>query len=277
VFAESLITLNEMYEEESKSDPEFALSFSKDSDPCLDFITAVSNLRARVYAGAKIPLSSRWDIKEVAGNIIPAIASTNAIIAGLIVLDACKVLAKDVKAKNVFLVRPVAGRKQLLNIEELVKPNPACGVCSSIYVRVSCCVESTSIGVLVETVVRERLGLTGDLGVEEGGRLLLDPDFLDNEDISLKSMGVHGEGSRVTISVEAEDEGNEDHAVIVFVRHDGARKGVEIIGGERVVVKKAVKRKREEEAVVDEGQSKKVKKEEDSVVLIEDDDVILLD
>lgn len=225
-----------------------------------------------MYSGAKIPLSSRWDIKEVAGNIIPAIASTNAVIAGLIVLNAIKVLAKDAKAKNVFLVRPVRGRKQLLNMEDLVPPNPECGVCSNIYIRVTCDVENTTIGELVDAVVRRRLGLSGDVGVEEGGRLLLDPDFMDNEGKGLKEMGISGEGTRVTVNVEGEGD-DADLAVIVFVK--GGGEGVSVVGGEGAV-KKSRKRKRVEEEETEEGSGKKVCKEEEAVV-VDDGDVILID
>jgi len=46
----------------------------------MEFVSAASNLRSRVF---NIPLQSLYDAKGVAGNIIPAIASTNAIVASL--------------------------------------------------------------------------------------------------------------------------------------------------------------------------------------------------
>ena len=62
------------------------LQFSKDSALDLDFVTAATNLRAAVFS---IPLQSKFDVKSIAGNIIPAIATTNAIVAGLQVTSTC--------------------------------------------------------------------------------------------------------------------------------------------------------------------------------------------
>ena len=56
------------------------MQFSKDSPLDLDLVTAATNLRAAVFS---IPLQSKFDVKSIAGNIIPAIATTNAIVAGL--------------------------------------------------------------------------------------------------------------------------------------------------------------------------------------------------
>lgn len=57
-----------------------AAVFDKDDALALDFVTAAANLRAHVFS---IPQQSKFDIKSIAGNIIPAIATTNAIVAGL--------------------------------------------------------------------------------------------------------------------------------------------------------------------------------------------------
>ncbi|KAF8426448.1 repeat in ubiquitin-activating protein-domain-containing protein [Boletus edulis BED1] len=57
----------------------------------LDFVTAASNLRSAAYY---IERKTRWQVKEMAGNTIPAIATTNAIISGLIILQALHLLRK---------------------------------------------------------------------------------------------------------------------------------------------------------------------------------------
>src|SRR5271168_2307300 len=68
------------------------LTFDKDDIDTLDFVTASANLRSIIFG---IETKSRFDIKQMAGNIIPAIATTNAIVAGLCVLEAYKVLKGD--------------------------------------------------------------------------------------------------------------------------------------------------------------------------------------
>ena len=75
---------------ESQADP--IITFDKDDIDTLDFVTASANIRSIVFG---IEAKSRFDVKQMAGNIIPAIATTNAIIAGLCVLQAFKVLRGD--------------------------------------------------------------------------------------------------------------------------------------------------------------------------------------
>lgn len=68
------------------------ITFDKDDEDTLDFVTASANLRSTIFG---IENKSRFDIKQMAGNIIPAIATTNAIVAGLCVLQSFKVLRGD--------------------------------------------------------------------------------------------------------------------------------------------------------------------------------------
>lgn len=65
------------------------IEFDKDDEDTLDFVAASANIRSTIFG---IERKSRFDIKQMAGNIIPAIATTNAIVAGLCVLQAFKVL-----------------------------------------------------------------------------------------------------------------------------------------------------------------------------------------
>lgn len=65
------------------------IEFDKDDIDTLDFVVASANIRATLFG---IERKSRFDIKQMAGNIIPAIATTNAIVAGLCVLQSFKVL-----------------------------------------------------------------------------------------------------------------------------------------------------------------------------------------
>lgn len=93
VFNDSLGRLSkrmlELKKAHNGSGPAPTIEFDKDDDDTLDFVAASANIRSTIFG---IERKSRFDTKQMAGNIIPAIATTNAIVAGLCVLQAFKVL-----------------------------------------------------------------------------------------------------------------------------------------------------------------------------------------
>ena len=83
VLEKSIQKLKEKYEKSGYKDH---LVWDKDDEEAMDFVASCANLRAFVY---NIPQKTRFDVKSMAGNIIPAIATTNAAIAGNFSVNFC--------------------------------------------------------------------------------------------------------------------------------------------------------------------------------------------
>nr|VZI21264.1 unnamed protein product [Spirometra erinaceieuropaei] len=69
--------------------------FEKDDEVLghVDFVDAAANLRALMYG---LPLTPRHEVKRIAGRIIPAIATTTAVVAGLVCVEILKFFALSV-------------------------------------------------------------------------------------------------------------------------------------------------------------------------------------
>nr|ODO03733.1 ubiquitin-like 1-activating enzyme E1 B [Cryptococcus depauperatus CBS 7855] len=191
--------------------PNIPLSFDKDDDDTLDFVLATANLRATSYG---IPTKTRFQVKEMAGNIIPAIATTNAIIAGLIVMQSLNILSHGqsstsshtIPVRNVFLrIEPA----RPLGSYVPSPPDPTCSVCRDVYVPFKVDTSKTTLGDFVNDVVKiwlEKAEFEGgakmvEWTVFEGGRLLADPDFEDNFERTLEDLNV-GSGKFLTVRDE---------------------------------------------------------------------------
>lgn len=108
VFADSLSNLKEAATKLGQDDH---LVWDKDDQDAMDFVAACANIRSLIYA---IPQKSRFDVKSMAGNIIPAIATTNAITSGFVVLHAFKILEKKYeKCQSVYIRHHVNSRNQI--------------------------------------------------------------------------------------------------------------------------------------------------------------------
>ncbi|KAK5015750.1 E1 ubiquitin-activating protein uba2 [Cryomyces antarcticus] len=197
VFASSLERLSDrLKQEEATAEP--ILSFDKDDKDTLDFVAASANLRSIIFG---IETKSEFEIKQIAGNIIPAIATTNAATASLCVLQALKVLKDELsKARMVFLERSV---DRTANSETLQPPKPNCAVCSVVYSTLEV---DTSRATLVDFVssLREQLGYGEELSVSSDVGILYDPELDDNLDKRFSELGIKGD-SFVTV-VDDEDE-----------------------------------------------------------------------
>lgn len=142
----------------------------------------------------------------MAGNIIPAIATTNAVIAGFIVMAAIRVLSGQGKPLGASL-RPNASRP--ISLDGSQPPNPFCGICKDTYVPFKVDVQKCTLGEFVSGVVKAWLtgavpdgkGEDVEWIVLEGGRILADPDFEDNYEKTLAELGIE-QGKMITVQDE---------------------------------------------------------------------------
>ncbi|KAL4961742.1 E1 ubiquitin-activating protein ubaB [Aspergillus stella-maris] len=188
VFKDSLERLSKRLktmQESDDGDSSAIMEFDKDDVDTLDFVTASANLRATIF---DIEPKSKFDTKQMAGNIIPAIATTNAMAAGLCVLQSFKVLKGDYEhAKMVFLERSAA---RAINSEPLNSPNPNCPVCSAIYVKVKVDLTRASLNDLVENLLRKQLEYGEEFSINTEQGTIYDPDLDDNLPKKLSDLGV---------------------------------------------------------------------------------------
>lgn len=69
----------------------------------VDFVTSASNIRCKIYS---LPEVSRLDVQKVAGRIVPALATTTAMVAGLVSLEIVKLAGEILRLKDVPLFTP---------------------------------------------------------------------------------------------------------------------------------------------------------------------------
>ncbi|CAH8309110.1 unnamed protein product [Eruca vesicaria subsp. sativa] len=153
------------------------LTFDKDDQLAVEFVTAAANIRAESFG---IPLHSLFEAKGIAGNIVHAVATTNAIVAGLIVIEAIKVLKKDADKYRMTYCLEHPSRKMLLMPVEPFEPNPACYVCSKTPLVLEINTQKSKLQDLVDKIVTAKLGMNLPL-IMHGASLLYEVgDDLDD-------------------------------------------------------------------------------------------------
>lgn len=139
----------------------------------------------------------------MAGNIIPAIATTNAMTAGLCVLQAFKVLKDDYDhAKMVFLERSGV---RAINSDSLRPPNPFCAVCSVAQAKIMVDLERATLNDLVEDIIRGKLGYPEDFSINTDAGMIYDPDLDDNLPKKLVDLGIQAETLLTIIDNDDDD------------------------------------------------------------------------
>ncbi|KAK7343158.1 hypothetical protein VNO80_26121 [Phaseolus coccineus] len=132
------------------------LGFDKDDQLAVEFVTAAANIRAASFG---IPLHSLFEAKGIAGNIVHAVATTNAVIAGLIVIEAIKVLQNDIESCRMTYCLEHPSRNMLLMPVEPFEPNKSCYVCSETPLSLEINTNRSKLKDLVEKIVKAKLGM----------------------------------------------------------------------------------------------------------------------
>ncbi|EPR77755.1 Ubiquitin-activating enzyme E1 [Spraguea lophii 42_110] len=105
------------------------IEFEKDDDTNfhVNFIYAAANLRAMNY---KIKTTDRLTVKGIAGRIVPAIATTTALVSGLATLEILKYIIEQKEYRNTFVnlalpfigtSEPIEPLKNKINLENIFK------------------------------------------------------------------------------------------------------------------------------------------------------------
>lgn len=166
------------------------------------FVTAAANLRAHIY---HIPEKTRFEAKQIAGNIIPAIATTNAIVSGLVVVQALHILAQRWDETRIVSIarRPT----RMFTTFPTGAPNPACDVCHDVYVGLAADPMRARLGDVLDAVRRPRddgglgIGTEMDFSIADGARILYDADLEDNVGKTLGQIGIRV-GSTLSLTDE---------------------------------------------------------------------------
>eukprot|EP00127_Corallochytrium_limacisporum_P004518 Clim_evm18s166 gene=Clim_evmTU18s166 len=182
--------------------PRNQLEWDKDDDLGMDFVFAASNLRSLVY---HIPVKSRFDCKSIAGNIVPAIATTNAICAGLIMIEALKVLQNQTDALRMTYISENASGKILIPSQH-DSPNPHCYICSSTTPQLflGLRLDLVTVTYLRDTILKNAIHMAHPDEITAGSSILFDADEEITEanlNKTLAELGVqHGDTLEITDS-----------------------------------------------------------------------------
>lgn len=198
---------------------ESLISFDKDDEDTLNFVSAAANLRSHVF---HIENKTKFDIKQIAGNIIPAIATTNAIISGFSNLGSLSHFGNATnagKSKAVFISIKPNKRATSALVE---KPNPkcaSCGITSKAIVNISKSALELTLQDFIDAL-SSKYGYSGDISIILGSsRLIYDYDFEDNVDKKLKD--IKGFADNEVILIQDDDDELQNLELLIHLQETG--------------------------------------------------------
>ncbi|KAH8581848.1 ubiquitin-activating enzyme e1b [Cryptosporidium sp. chipmunk genotype I] len=170
--------------------------FDKDDKDSMDFISAASNLRSHNF---HIPLQSRWSCQSIAGSIIPAVASTNAIVSGVQIVQLLLILGSKLSSLTIPKKDDELSRNKLLSVnkfvwirslpmgrfiicpENLEKCNSKCLICSQVLVKIKIgSFDKWNLMEFVNGIICQHLKLS-EPSIELNGKCIWDSDLLEED------------------------------------------------------------------------------------------------
>jgi len=203
--------------------------FDKDDVFAMRLVTCTSNLRSYVF-GIE-PIQSYYSTKGIAGNIIPAIATTNAIVAGLQIIQAFHILKKRLETEKgglkevcryTYCLRDKTRKGLYLQPTSLPDPNPKCFVCRNAVINVSLDTEKWTLEMLLRRIIKKELGfmepsiLIGDDIIYEEGEGSDNTGYVVNLPKSLINLPAGGVKHGTVIGIE---DFTQDLEVSICVSH----------------------------------------------------------
>ncbi|GMT12559.1 hypothetical protein PFISCL1PPCAC_3856, partial [Pristionchus fissidentatus] len=191
------------------------LTWDKDDDAAMRFVAACANIRAGIF---HIAPKSLFEIKSMAGNIIPAIATTNAIVAGIMTIDALKIVAghEDKLASAILMLNPNY-RGQVVVPSPPEKPNPACFTCSAkreVSLRLN--VEKMTVGTLRDKILMAALGVGApDVMEATTSKVIVSSEEGETDGLMGDTLAAHGLSMGGRLIVEDFDSGAEMRVVVL--------------------------------------------------------------
>uniref|UniRef100_A0AC35GUA7 SUMO-activating enzyme subunit n=1 Tax=Panagrolaimus sp. PS1159 TaxID=55785 RepID=A0AC35GUA7_9BILA len=212
IFTEAVEKLKKNFKEaEAKGN---VLVWDKDDDVAMNFVSAAANIRAHIF---HIPMKSTFDIKSMAGNIIPAIATTNAVVAGMIVVEAIRVIRGGAADLRAAYTNPVPIASRLVSSSAANPPNPKCFVCGggNTEVKIAVNLEAMKVSTFEEQVLKKGLSVIEpdiiDLGTNN---VIISSDGDTDGTKTLYAVGVRN-GTRLDC-----DDFKQDFSVKIQVQHE---------------------------------------------------------
>jgi ubiquitin-like 1-activating enzyme E1 B len=174
----------------------------------------------------------------MAGNIIPAIATTNAMTASLCVLQAFKVMRGQLdKAKFAFLTRST---ERVIASESLQKPNPQCATCGVAYATLVVDPKRAKLSDLVDDILKTQLGYGEDFSIKRDADLLYDIDEDIHLDKTFEELDLKAD-TFITVFDEADTDAKVDVIFSVTEKAVGEDEKALNLPEELVIAKKPAK------------------------------------